>query len=94
VQFAEDALPDGKVLREAWFELRVDGAEALQQKALSVGLKRVGHPSTPFCYVQAPGGRVFRISDTADPTMEVVRGYHAAWTIGILLRTLFNHRLT
>jgi len=44
VQFAEDALPDGQVLREAWFELRVDGAEALPQKALSVGLKRAFTP--------------------------------------------------
>lgn len=61
VEFAEDARSDEQGLRGAWFELKVDDAEALQQKALAFGLKRVVHPFTSFFYVQAPGGQVFRI---------------------------------
>lgn len=61
VEFAEDALPDERALRGAWLELTVDDADAVQQKALAFGLKKVVHPFTPFFYVQAPGGQVFRI---------------------------------
>lgn len=39
IEFGEDALSDEQVLRGAWFELRSDDAEALQQKALAFGLK-------------------------------------------------------
>src|SRR6266571_1765805 len=33
----------------------------LQKKVLAAGLSRVVHPFTPFFYIQAPGGQVFRI---------------------------------
>src|SRR5215831_149291 len=36
-------------------------AEQLRQQALAFGLKRIVHPYTPFFYIQAPGGQVFRI---------------------------------
>jgi hypothetical protein len=42
-----------------------EDAASLQQKALEAGLKRVVHPKTPFFYVQAPGGQVFRIVESA-----------------------------
>ena len=61
IEFKEDALSDEQALRGAWFELRSDDAEALQQKALGFGLRKIVHPSTPFFYIQAPGGQVFRI---------------------------------
>ena len=65
VEFAQDALSDRQAQRGAWFELRANDAEALQEKAAAFGLKRVVHPYTPFVYIQAPGGQVFRIvSDT------------------------------
>jgi hypothetical protein len=38
-----------------------DDAVGLQQKVQAFGLKRVVHPHTPFFYIQAPGGQVFRI---------------------------------
>jgi hypothetical protein len=61
VEFTEDALSDQQAQRGAWLELRTNDAVELQQKALAFGLKRVVHPYTPFFYVQAPGGQVFRI---------------------------------
>jgi hypothetical protein len=61
VEFTEDALTDQQALRGAWFELRTDEAVGLQQHVLAAALPRIVHPYTPFFYVQAPGGQVFRI---------------------------------
>jgi hypothetical protein len=61
VEFTEDALDDQQAQRGAWLELRTDDAVRLQQKVQDAGLPRVVHPSTPFFYIQAPGGQVFRI---------------------------------
>ena len=61
VEFTEDALDDQQAQRGAWLELRTDDALELQQRVLAFGLKRVVHPYTPFFYIQAPGGQVFRI---------------------------------
>jgi hypothetical protein len=61
VEFTADALSDQQAERGAWFELRTQDAEQLQQKALAFGLKRIVHTYTPFFYIQAPGGQVFRI---------------------------------
>ena len=55
-------MSDRQALRGAWFEVRADDAEGLQQRALAFGLSRIVHPSTPFFYIQAPGGQVFRIA--------------------------------
>ena len=64
VEFTEDALSDELAERGAWLELRTEDAALLQRKALEAGLKRVVHPKTPFFYVQAPGGQVFRIVES------------------------------
>lgn len=61
VEFTKDALDDQQAQRGAWLELRTDDAAEIQQKALAAGLPRVVHPYTPFFYIQAPGGQVFRI---------------------------------
>ncbi len=61
VEFTEDALSDQQAQRGAWLELRTDDAVGLQQKVQAFGLPRVVHPYTPFFYIQAPGGQVFRI---------------------------------
>jgi len=61
VEFTEDALSDQQALRGAWLELRTDDALGLQQRVQAFGLPRVVHPYTPFFYIQAPGGQVFRI---------------------------------
>ena len=61
VEFTEDALDNQHAQRGAWLELRTDDAAGLQQKVQAFGLKRVVHPYTPFFYIQAPGGQVFRI---------------------------------
>ena len=61
VEFTEDALDDQHAQRGAWLELRTDDAMGLQQKVQAFGLPRVVHPYTPFFYIQAPGGQVFRI---------------------------------
>jgi len=65
VEFTEDALSDEQAERGAWLELRTDDAASLQRKVLEAGLKRVVHPKTPFFYVQAPGGQVFRIVESS-----------------------------
>ncbi len=61
VEFTEDALSNQQAQRGAWLELRTDDALGLQQKVQAFGLRRVVHPYTPFFYIQAPGGQVFRI---------------------------------
>ena len=67
VDFTEDALSDQQAQRGAWLELRTDNALGLQQKMLAAGLHRVVHPYTPFFYIQAPGGQVFRIVPSDKP---------------------------
>ena len=64
VEFTEDALSDQQAQRGAWLELSTDDAVRLQQKVQAFGLKRIVHPSTPFFYIQAPGGQVFRIVES------------------------------
>jgi hypothetical protein len=64
VEFADDALSDEQAERGAWLELSVGDAASLQRKVLEAGLKRVIHPKTPFFYVQAPGGQIFRIVES------------------------------
>jgi hypothetical protein len=64
VEFTEDALSDEQAARGAWLELRTDDAAGLQRKAQAFGLKRVVHPHTPFFYIQAPGGQIFRIVES------------------------------
>ena len=64
VEFTDDALSDEQAERGAWLELTTDDAASLQQKALEAGLTRVVHPKTPFFYVQAPGGQVFRVVES------------------------------
>ena len=66
VEFTEDALSDQQAQRGAWLELRTDDAVGLQQKVQAFGLPRVVHPYTPFFYIQAPGGQVFRIVSSND----------------------------
>jgi hypothetical protein len=61
VEFTHDALSDEHAERGAWFEVRSDDAEGIQQRAVAFGCKKVVHPYTPFFYIQAPGGQVFRI---------------------------------
>jgi hypothetical protein len=65
VEFTEDALSDEQAQRGAWLELRTKDAASLQRKVQEAGLKRVVHPYTPFFYIQAPGGQVFRIVESA-----------------------------
>jgi hypothetical protein len=66
VEFTPDALSDEQAARGAWLELKAEDAEGVKRKVLDYGLKRLAHPFTPFFYVQAPGGQVFRISATAE----------------------------
>ena len=66
VEFTPDALSDQQAQRGAWLELRTEDALGLQQKAQAFGLKRVVHPYTPFFYIQAPGGQVFRIVESKE----------------------------
>ncbi len=61
IEFTADALSDESARRGAWLELRTDDAAGLQQKVQAIGLTKVVHPYTPFFYIQAPGGQVFRI---------------------------------
>jgi hypothetical protein len=61
IEFTNDALSDHEAERAAWLELRVTDAGAVQAKATAFGVKRIVHPATPFFYVQAPGGQVFRL---------------------------------
>jgi len=61
VEFAEDALDDQQARWGAWLELKTDDADGIQQRLLTAGLQRITHPYTPFFYIQAPGGQVFRI---------------------------------
>ena len=66
VEFTPEALSDQQAQRGAWLELRTDDVVGLQQKVQAFGLKRVVHPYTPFFYIQAPGGQVFRIVESKD----------------------------
>ena len=66
VEFTKDALSDQQAQRGAWLELRTDDAVGLQEKVQAFGLKRVVHPYTPFFYIQAPGGQVFRIIESKE----------------------------
>jgi hypothetical protein len=70
VEFTEDSLSDQQAQRGAWLELRTDDAAGLQRSVLAAGLPRVTHPYTPFFYIQAPGGQVFRIVSSKETQTE------------------------
>jgi len=61
VEFTDDALADQAAERGAWLELTVTDRDAVEANARAFGAKRIVHPATPFVYLQAPGGQVFRI---------------------------------
>ena len=61
VEFTGDALTDQAAERGAWLELTVTDRAAVEARARAFGAKRIVHPATPFVYLQAPGGQVFRI---------------------------------
>jgi len=61
VEFTGDALTDQAAERGAWLELTVTDRAAVEARARAFGAKRIVHPATPFLYLQAPGGQVFRI---------------------------------
>ena len=61
VEFTDDALTDQAAERGAWLELTVTDRDAVEAKARAFGAKRIVHPATPFVYLRAPGGQVFRI---------------------------------
>ena len=61
VEFTDDALTDQAAERGAWLELTVTDRDAVEARAQAFGAKRIVHPATPFVYLQAPGGQVFRI---------------------------------
>ena len=61
VEFTDDALTDQAAERGAWLELTVTDRDTVEAKARAFGAKRIVHPATPFLYLQAPGGQVFRI---------------------------------
>jgi len=61
VEFTDDALADQAAERGAWLELTVTDRDAVEARAQAFGAKRIVHPATPFVYLQAPGGQVFRI---------------------------------
>ena len=61
VEFTDDALADQAAERGAWLELTVTDRDVVEAKARAFGAKRIVHSATPFVYLQAPGGQVFRI---------------------------------
>ena len=61
VEFTDDALTNQAAERGAWLELTVTDRDTVEAKAQAFGAKRIVHPATPFVYLQAPGGQVFRI---------------------------------
>jgi predicted enzyme related to lactoylglutathione lyase len=66
VEFTKRGLDDQQALSGAWLEIAADDPEDLKQRAEAFGAKRVTHEFTPFDYVQAPGGQVFRIVSSKD----------------------------
>ena len=61
VEFAQDALSDRQAQRGAWFELRANDAEALQERRRRSGSKEWFTRTPRVFYTQAPGGQVLRI---------------------------------
>jgi hypothetical protein len=61
VEFTADALDDAKAKRGAWFEIAADDPEDVMKKAEAFGARKLKHDFTPFEYIQAPGGQVFRV---------------------------------
>jgi hypothetical protein len=61
IEFTDEALSDQDAKRGAWLELTVTDRDAVEASAREFGASRIVHPATPFFYLQAPGGRVFRI---------------------------------
>jgi hypothetical protein len=45
----------------AWFEIAADDPDDVMKKAGAFGARKVKHAFTPFEYIQAPGGQVFRV---------------------------------
>jgi catechol 2,3-dioxygenase-like lactoylglutathione lyase family enzyme len=54
------ALDESDFLKAIYLELKTDDTEAMKQKILDFGVKKVDVPD-PHLYFQAPGGQVFKL---------------------------------
>lgn len=66
VNYDEAALKESDVQKAIWLELRTDDPEALKEKIVGFGIKRIEFWDKEHFYFQAPGGQVFRLVDTTE----------------------------
>ena len=58
--YQSTALDESDFLKAIYLELKTDDTEAMKQKILAFGVKKLDVPD-PHLYFQAPGGQVFRL---------------------------------
>lgn len=64
VFFCEDdqVLSESDHLKAAWLEIKTATPEALRQRLVEFGVRRIDYPDKARFYFQAPGGQVFRLA--------------------------------
>jgi hypothetical protein len=68
IEFTEAALDEQLARRGAWLEIRCEAPDILKQKVLGAGLPQVTYPATNTFYFAAPGGQVFGVVSSRDPS--------------------------
>ena len=59
--WSDVALPEGNFMKAIYLELKTDNLDAMIEKILAFGVKKLDIPGTGSLYFQAPGGQVFKL---------------------------------
>jgi catechol 2,3-dioxygenase-like lactoylglutathione lyase family enzyme len=60
IVYQDAAVDEGAFLKTTYLELKSDNPEAMREKLLAFGVKKLEVPD-PHLYFQSPGGQVFRL---------------------------------
>jgi hypothetical protein len=66
VMYDNSALTHEDALKSIWLELRTEDPEGLKRKILDFGIKELEYWDKEHFYFQAPGGQVFRLTESVE----------------------------
>jgi catechol 2,3-dioxygenase-like lactoylglutathione lyase family enzyme len=66
VMYGDSALSKEDYLKSIWLELRTENPDELKNKILDFGITEIEYWDKEHFYFQAPGGQVFRLTDSKE----------------------------
>lgn len=66
VVYDDSALSKEEALKSIWLEISADNPDELKKNILKFGIKEIEYWDKEHFYFQAPGGQVFRITESKE----------------------------